>query len=281
MSILENEKESLQPILKWAGGKRQLLAAILPRVPPSFDLYAEPFLGGGAVLFRLRPERAIVSDANAELINLYTVIRDDVDALIDALRGHRNDAGYYYAVRNIDRNPPAYAEMTPVERASRTLYLNKHCYNGLYRVNSRGHFNTPFGRYRNPAVARADELHALSAYLRNADIDIRLGDYAAVCRTVPSGAFVYLDPPYHPVSGTAKFTGYTAGGFGPAEQERLKLACDDLTRRGIRFLLSNSRDEFILDLYREYHIDVVKARRPVNSAAGGRGEVDEVLVRNY
>ncbi len=281
ITIQENDKISLQPVLKWAGGKRQLLSAILPLVPPDFGLYAEPFLGGGAVLFRLRPERAVISDANAELINLYTVIRQDVDALIDALQCHRNDAAYYYAVRNIDRNADAYKGLTPVERASRTLYLNKHCYNGLYRVNRSGHFNTPFGRYRNPTIAGATELRAVSAYLRDADIDIRIGDYAEVCGTLPAGSFVYLDPPYHPVSGTANFTGYTAGGFGPAEQERLKLVCDDLTRRNIRFLLSNSHDDFILDLYREYYIDIVQARRPVNSAAAGRGVVAEVLVRNY
>ncbi|MCC8167620.1 MAG: DNA adenine methylase [Planctomycetes bacterium] len=277
----ENVQETLQPVLKWAGGKRQLLAAILPLVPDRFDFYAEPFLGGGAVLFRLRPDRAVVSDANAELVNLYTVIRNDVDALIGALRCHRNEAAYYYSVRNIDRNPAAFVELTPVERASRTLYLNKHCYNGLYRVNRRGQFNTPFGRYRNPTIAGADELRAISAYLRKADIDIRRGDYADVCAALPAGTFVYLDPPYYPVSGTANFTAYTAGGFGRAEQERLKLVCDDLDRRSVRFLLSNSSDEFILDLYRNYRVDVVQARRPVNSAAGGRGAVDEVLVRNY
>lgn len=271
------------PVVKWAGGKRQLLDSILPLLPVRMPLYCEPFAGGAALLFALRPRRAIVNDLNAELIALYQVIRDDVEALVVDLGKHENTPEYFYALRDLDRNPREFAALSPVEKASRLLYLNRTCYNGLYRVNSAGHFNTPFGRYKNPNIVNAGGLRAVSAYFNTADIRFESRDFAEVLKALPKSSFVYLDPPYDPLSETSSFTGYSRGGFGREEQIRLKECCDELTRRGIRFLLSNSATPFILDLYRDYKdlIVTVEARRAVNSVAGGRGAVREVLVRNY
>ncbi len=271
------------PVVKWVGGKRQLLDSILPLLPARMPLYCEPFAGGAALLFALRPERAVVNDLNAELMALYRVIRDDVEALVTDLGRHENSPEYFYALRNLDRNQEAFAALSPVERASRLLYLNRTCYNGLYRVNAAGQFNTPYGRYRNPNIVNAEGLRAVSAYFNAADIRFESRDFAAVLDDLPGASFVYLDPPYDPLSRTSSFTSYSRGGFGREEQIRLKECCDRLTRRGIRFLLSNSATPFILDLYREYAewTTLVDARRAVNSVAEGRGAVREVLVRNY
>ncbi len=282
---MENENSpgapAVAPIVKWAGGKRQLLASLIPLLPERHTAYCEPFLGGGALLFSLRPPVARVNDVNAELVNLYRVVQSDVEGLIADLRTHRNESSYFYAIRDWDRDRERYASLSPLKRASRILYLNKTCYNGLFRVNRAGGFNTPFGRYKSPRIADEGALRAVSAYLREADVRFSSGDYAGVLGSLPEGAFVYLDPPYFPVSETANFTGYAQGGFDRGEQVRLKEQCDALDRRGIRFMLSNSAAPFILDLYSQYNIDIVRARRAVNSVAAKRGCVDEVIVRNY
>ncbi len=246
-------------------------------------LYCEPFAGGAALLFALRPKRAVVNDLNAELVALYQVIRDDVEALVLDLGKHQNTPEYFYALRDLDRDPQGFAALSPVEKASRLLYLNRTCYNGLYRVNSAGHFNTPFGRYKNPNIVNAEGLRAVSAYFNKADIRFENRDFAEVLEALPKSSFVYLDPPYDPLSETSSFTSYSRGGFGREEQIRLKTCCDELTRRGIRFLLSNSATPFILELYGDYKelTITVDARRAVNSVAGRRGAVREVLVRNY
>lgn len=270
------------PILKWVGGKRQLLDVLRPLLPKRLPKhYCEPFLGGGALFFSLQPAIARVNDSNHELINVYEVIRNNVEKLIADLGVHRNEAEYYYKVRDWDRDRDAYLKRSPVKRASRTLYLNKTCYNGLYRVNNAGEFNAPFGSYKNPNIVNAVTLRAVSRYLNAADIRFSSTDYAAVLESIPKSTFVYLDPPYFPVSDTANFTGYTKGGFGKDEQIRLKQCCDDLDRRGIKFMLSNSAAEFITELYGNYGITVIRARRMVNSVASKRGDVAEVVVRNY
>lgn len=268
------------PVLKWAGGKRQLLSEILRRIPSEMTTYYEPFLGGGAVLFRLQPDRAIVNDSNAELVNVYATIRDNPDELLQLLAAHRNEPDYFYAIRELDRSP-AYASLTGAERASRILYLNKTCYNGLFRVNRQGQFNAPFGRYRNPTIATPEVIHAVSRFLRRRDIRILNGDFADSVKGARRGSFVYFDPPYMPVSASASFTGYTQGGFNRNDQERLRDLCDRLTRKGVKFLLSNSATPFVLDLYKAYHIEQVGASRAINANAKKRGEVPEVLVRNY
>ena len=272
------------PVLKWAGGKRQLLGSLTPLLPKKITTYCEPFVGGGALLFHLQPTIAYVNDINAELILVYTVIRDNVDALIQALEEFKNESDAFYAVRGWDRDKETYAALCDVKKAARILYLNKTCYNGLFRVNNAGEFNSPFGNYRNPNIVNAPTLRAVSAYLRASAIHLSAGDYAAVLRALPKGAFVYLDPPYDPVSDTSSFTGYATGGFGRSDQVLLRDRCVELTERGVKFMLSNSNTAFIQSLYGsnpKLNIRIVNAKRAVNSDAAKRGEVEEVVVRNY
>ncbi len=268
------------PVVKWVGGKRQIIREILKYIP-EFSTYYEPFLGGGAVLFALQPNQAVVNDQNEELINMYKVIRDNVEELIYHLSQHKNEKEYFYRIRELDRNKKAYSKLSNVERAARIIYLNKTCYNGLFRVNRAGQFNTPFGNYKNPKIVDEVTLKAVSRYLSNADVKILNCDFEEAVEDIEKGDFVYFDPPYDPVSDTASFTGYDKGGFGKSEQIRLKKVCDRLNARGIKFLLSNSATEFILDLYKDYNITFVKARRAINSVPEKRGEIDEVLVMNY
>lgn len=269
------------PVLKWVGGKRQLLETFLPLLPARITSYCEPFVGGGALLFHLQPETAYVNDINENLILVYTVIRDNVEELIQELKKYRNEKDFFYSVRNWDRDREKYDSLSEVERAARILYLNKTCYNGLYRVNSAGEFNSPFGSYRNPNIVNEPVLRAVSAYFNAAAVYFSCMDYAEVLAQVKRGTFVYLDPPYDPVSVTSSFTGYAKSGFTRDDQIRLRACCDDLSRRGIQFMLSNSATPFIMEQYAAYRITVVRARRAVNSVAGRRGDVDEVVVRNY
>ena len=269
------------PVLKWVGGKRQLLGEITPLLPGQITTYCEPFLGGGAVLFSLQPSNAVVNDLNADLITVYEVIRDDVEALIASLKHHENTAAYFYAIRDMDRDKAKYQALSKVERASRMIYLNKTCFNGLFRVNSSGEFNTPFGQYKNPNIVNEPVLRAVSCYFRDSGIRFYSEDFAATLDRVEAGGFVYLDPPYDPVSDTASFTGYNKGGFDKSEQIRLKQCCDDLTRRGVKFLLSNSATPFIRELYQGYEMTIVKAKRAINADATKRGAIEEVLIRNY
>lgn len=271
----------VSPVVKWVGGKRQLLDEIMPLIPTRMTMYCEPFLGGGAVLFARQPKKAIANDLNADLMLVYEVIRDDVENLILALQAHENEAKYFYKVRDLDRDKASYQGMSKVQRASRVIYLNKTCYNGLFRVNSSGEFNTPFGHYKNPNIVNEPVLRAVNKYLKSDDIQLFCEDFAATLQRVPRGGFVYLDPPYDPVSDTANFTGYNSGGFDRAEQERLKQCCDDLTARGVKFLLSNSSTKFIRELYGAYTVTLVQAKRAINSDGSKRGVVEEVLIRNY
>lgn len=269
------------PVVKWVGGKRQLLPQILPLIPKRMTAYCEPFLGGGAVLFALQPKRALVNDLNQDLITVYRVIKEDADALIEHLSRHENTPEYFYRIRDLDRDKEAYAALSDVEKASRLLYLNKTCYNGLFRVNASGAFNSPYGHYRRPNIVNEQTIRGVSRYFNSCDITFFSGDFASVLEQVPKGGFVYLDPPYDPVSDTASFTGYNRGGFGRDEQVRLKECCDALTARGVKFLLSNSATPFIRELYGSYRVSIVQARRAVNSVASRRGAIEEVLVRNY
>ena len=269
------------PVVKWVGGKRQLLEVITPLLPKRITSYCEPFMGGGAVLFSIQAKRAIVNDLNTDLVSLYEVIRDDVESLILALGKHENTSEYFYAIRDLDRNKEAYQEMPKVEKAARLLYLNKTCFNGLFRVNSTGEFNSPFGYYKNPNIVNEPVLRAVSKYFNASNIEFHSEDFAETLKRVNKGYFVYLDPPYDPVSDTASFTGYNKGGFDRNEQIRLKECCDDLTRRGIKFMLSNSATDFIKELYKDYDITIVQAKRAINADASKRGAIEEVLIRNY
>lgn len=269
------------PFVKWVGGKRQLLDEIIPLLPKHFTTYCEPFLGGGAVLFSIQPSKAIVSDLNIDLITAYEVIRDDVEALIESLKKHENTTEYFYAVRDMDRDKTSYQALSRIEKASRLIYLNKTCFNGLFRVNSSGEFNSPFGHYKNPNIVNEPVLRAVSKYFNASSITFYSEDFSETLSRIGKGGFVYLDPPYDPISDTASFTGYNKGGFNRDEQIRLKRCCDELTQRGIKFLLSNSATEFIKELYQEYEITIVKAKRAVNADASKRGAIEEVLIRNY
>lgn len=277
---MKYNKDAL-PVVKWAGGKRQLLPEIRKYIPKKFTIYYEPFVGGGAVLFDIQPKRAIINDVNSELINLYEVIRDSVDLLIEDLKKHKNEKEYFYRIRELDRDIEKYNKLTKVERASRLHYLNKTCYNGLFRVNQAGQFNTPFGDYKNPNIINEKIIRAVSDYFNWADITFKCGDFEDSLKGIEKNAFVYFDPPYDPVSESANFTEYSKEGFTRKDQIRLKKICDRLNKKGIKFLLSNSATEFIRDLYKDYNIEIIQARRSVNSNGKKRGEVDEVLVRNY
>lgn len=271
----------VSPIVKWVGGKRQLLPEINKYIPEKISTYYEPFFGGGALLFDLQPKKAVINDVNSELINLYKIVKYDVESLIEDLGKHKNEAKYYYEIRGWDRDPQKYNRLTNVERASRIHYLNKTCYNGLFRVNLAGQFNTPFGKYKNPNIQNSETLRAVSNYFNNSDIRFLNTDFKEAVKWCRKGCFVYFDPPYDPVSDSSNFTGYSKGGFDRHEQIRLKELCDNLNRRNIKFLLSNASTEFILDLYKDYKIETIQARRTINSNGDDRGEVDEVLVRNY
>lgn len=278
--MFKKSESGLAPVLKWVGGKRQLLKAFDPLFPSEIEYYCEPFVGGGAVFMHLRPKRAMISDINGEIINLYQVIRDDVDGLIVKVSTFTNDKDCYYRVREWDKDP-AYQSMSAVDRAARILYLNRTCFNGVYRVNKSGYFNVPFGRYKNPLILDEENLRALNQYFNEADITFKVADCVEVLDAVPDNAFVYLDPPYDPVSVTASFTSYAKDGFSKEDQRRLRECCDRLNARGVKFMLSNSATDFIKDEYKNYRIDVVKATRSINRDGDGRGVVDEVVVRNY
>ena len=271
----------VSPVLKWVGGKRQLLDVLKPLLPRRITTYCEPFAGGGALLFNLQPNNAYVNDINMELIRVYEIIKRDVEALIAALQDFKNEADFFYSVRDWDRDREKYSLLTDIQKAARILYLNKTCYNGLFRVNSAGEFNSPFGNYRNPNIVNAPTLRAVSSYLNAATIHLTSIDYAEVLQGLPKGTFVYLDPPYDPVSNTSSFTGYAKGGFSRDEQVRLRKCCDELHRCGLKFMLSNSATDFIKEQYSAYKITVVQAKRAINSDATKRGGIDEVVVRNY
>lgn len=235
----------------------------------------------GAVLFELQPKKAIVNDLNTELINVYQVIKDTPYELIEELKKFTNDEETFYTVRNIDRNKDEFDKLTNIQKAARIIYLNKTCFNGLYRVNSSGEFNSPFGRYKNPNIINDKTILAVNKYFNTADITLKNMDFEESIKDISKGAFVYLDPPYDPVSKTSNFTGYNQGGFGDEEQIRIKNMCDELNKKGVKFLLSNSATPFIKELYKEYIIEIVNAKRSVNSKADKRGEIEEVLIRNY
>ncbi|MEL7354656.1 MAG: DNA adenine methylase [Cyanobacteria bacterium J06560_5] len=267
-----------KPFVKWVGGKRQLLSELVERVPSDYGRYYEPFVGGGALFFHLQPQRACLTDINPDLVNLYTVIRDKVGELVEDLRQHVYEKTYFYQIRGADRTPD-YQSWTDVQKASRFIYLNKTCYNGLYRVNSKGQFNAPFGRYTNPTILDVENLYACHRALQKAVIEE--ADFYSVRRRIRANDFVYFDPPYAPLSATASFTGYTKGGFDADMQYALRDLCRSLDNRSVRFMLSNSSAPLILDLYAEFNIDLVYATRAINSKAGKRGKIPEVVVTNY
>ena len=278
--------EKPKPFVKWVGGKRQLLKQFRLRdlyPPEGFNSekarYFEPFVGGGAVFFDLLPKKAFLSDLNSELVITYNVIKNDVEKLITSLKKQKYNKEYFLSVRL--KNPE---KLSDLQVATRFIFLNRTCFNGMYRVNSKGGFNVPFGKYENPLISDEKNLRKVSMVLQ--DVEIKHQDYKQVLKKAKKGDFVYFDPPYHPVSKTAAFTSYTSQGFGEKEQLELRDTFLELHKRGCFVMLSNSDASFINKIYSEikkYGIKVnkVKAGRAINSRASGRGKILEVLVTNY
>lgn len=275
---LEQLKQETYPIVKWVGGKRQLMFELLKNMPQIYNRYFEPFIGGGALFFELQPEQAYISDMNEELINLYQVVRDNVDELITDLKKHDISKEYFMEIRNIDRTED-YENWSSIQKASRFIYLNRTCFNGMYRVNSKGEFNVPFGHYKNPRIVDENNLTNCSNLLQRTEI--RHADFSEILTKVQEGDFVYFDPPYVPLSETSSFTSYTKDGFDIDMQFKLRDVCDKLDSIGVKFLLSNSDTKLVNELYENYNIKKVFASRQINANADGRGKITEVLVRNY
>ena len=277
----------VKPYLKWAGGKRQLLPELKKYLPQKLNSYRyyEPFVGAGAVFFDKQPKKAVINDNNTQLMLTYKVIKRSVDELIEALMIHnkKNNEEYFYEIRSKDRDTKAFNALSDIEKAARLIFLNKTCYNGLYRVNSQGLFNAPYGRYANPSICDEPVLRAINKYLaENEEIEILNGDFADAVQTADDKAFAYFDPPYHSADNT-NFTGYQAEKFGNEEQTRLRNVYVELTERGVKCLLSNSDTDFIRELYADSRFDIISvtAKRAINSDAAGRGNVKEVLIKNW
>lgn len=266
------------PIVKWAGGKTKLLPALRRLLPATIATYAEPFAGGAALFYELanasRFRRAILADRNEDLVACYRAVRDDVERLIRALGEYRYDKDLFYEVR--DRDP---SKLDDVERGARFLFLNRTCFNGLWRVNASGKFNVPFGRYKNPRIVDEEGLRAASLALAKAEV--KNADFADVVRTLRPGDFAYFDPPYVPLSKTADFTAYAEGGFGAEDQRRLVETFRELKARGVPAMISNADTEETRELYKSFAAHQVEAPRSINSDASKRGNTTELIVLNW
>lgn len=272
----------MKPFTKWTGGKRKLLPILTELIPDDFNRYYEPFIGGGALLFKLLPRDAIINDFNEELINSYLQIRDNPNELIDLLAEHKdkNSKDYYLNIRSADRDGRI-EDMTDVERAARILYMLRVDFNGLYRVNSKNQFNVPYGRYKNPKILDEDLIYEVSGYLNANNIQILQGDFANAVADAVDGDLVYFDPPYIPLSETSSFTSYTHEGFSYEDQVRLRNTVRDLTRRGVKVILSNSSSPLVEDLYQEFNLHYVDASRTNGAKPTSRGKIKEIIVTNY
>ncbi len=288
-SILHEAK----PFVKWAGGKRQILNILVKNLPPELHqrkikIYAEPFVGGGALFFKLQSmfefEKIILVDKNRDLINAYVFVRDNVSLLIEILKElekefytSKNRKDFYYDMRNKFNGKNEF----DIERAALFLFLNKTCFNGLYRVNSRGKFNVPFGKYKNPVIC--DEKNLINASKSLSNAKLIAGDFTFVEKEIEPNTFVYFDPPYRPISKTSSFTSYNSESFDDKEQERLAKFVRKIDKKGAKFMLSNSysEDGFFQKLYCNFNIKTIKVKRYISASSAGRGEVKEIIVKNY
>jgi DNA adenine methylase len=266
---------TVKPFIRWVGGKRQLLPELLPRVPDNYNCYWEPMLGGGALFFALQPEVAHISDCNFELINAYQHIQNHPHDLIEELKNYPNEEDFYYAIR--ENHDPE----TPLKRAARFVYLNKTCFNGLYRVNKQGKFNVPYGHRKNIDVVSEENILACNQLLNTGKVHIGLSDFSNVAKLATKNDFVYLDPPYVPLSVTSSFTQYTVDGFNESDQERLLNMCNELTEKNVKWMQSNSSAPLVYDLYKDYTIEEVTAKRNISASVSGRKPVKEVIIKNY
>ncbi len=274
-----------KPFVKWAGGKRQLIPILNENLPETFGTYFEPFLGGGALLFHMLTERqsqkCSISDLNSDLVLSYTTIRDRTEALITSLKNHeknyqKDSKSYYYSIR--ESNP-----RSQIEKTSRLIFLNRTCFNGLYRVNSKGKFNVPLGKYSNPNIVNEDNLRSVSHILQSSKVAIQCRDFESVLRDAKKGDLVYFDPPYQPVSDTANFTSYTNKDFTYDDLSRLAELCMDLDSKGCRVLLSNSNSKEVADMFsaKPWTVNKIRANRSINSNSKKRTGHFELLIRNY
>jgi len=279
---------SPRPFLKWAGGKSQLLPQYIPYFPKHYETYYEPFLGGGAVFFHLQPSEAVLTDVNPELVNVYRCVRDHVEQLISRLAEHqqRHSHDYYYQIRasttvgELDSDiAETCTEGLLVEKAARLIYLNKTCFNGLYRENSKGEFNVPIGKYQNPRICHPDILRSASVVLQTTRIEV--SSFETVAKRAKSQDFVYFDPPYYPLSPTSSFTAYSRYSFNKQDQVRLRHTFAELAERGVKVMLSNSDCSFIRELYSTFKIHGISASRAINADAKRRGKISEVLVTSF
>lgn len=276
----------MKPIIRWVGGKSKLLPEILNNMPEeNFSRYLEPFLGGAAVLFKLKHNEAIVNDLNKELINLYEITRDEPDKLMEIMKSHENNhsKSYFYKIRSLDRTEN-FKKLSPVFRASRFVYLNKAGYNGMYRVNSKGQMNVPFNKDKYVNLYDKNNIRSVSNYFKKFKVKFESRDfYSFLKENVRKGDFIYIDPPYDPINKTSSFTSYQKNGFNEEDQLRLRDICLYIDKVGAKFLLSNSNTKFINEIYNHdsFIIKKVYATRRINSDPLGRGKIKEVLVRNY
>ena len=276
--------DSPKPFVKWAGGKRQLIPVLNNNLPKDFGTFFEPFLGGGAMLFHMiaksPQQKCVVSDLNSDLILTYVTIRDKVDELISSLTKHsknyfKNSKSYYYSMRE---NEPK----GQIEKTSRLLFLNRTCFNGLYRVNSKGKFNVPLGKYTNPNIINEENLRTVSHVLKSSKIAIKCRDFDSIIEETKKGDFVYFDPPYQPVSSTANFTSYTNRNFTTDDLHRLADLCQKLNSKGCKVLLSNSDSKDVVEMFsKDWKIEKVEANRAINSNSKKRTGHYELLIKNY
>lgn len=276
------ETTNLKSVTKWGGGKRQLLPVLHDLIPEDFENYFEPFIGGGAMLFSLAPENAVINDINSDLIEMYRTIKETPEELLELLEKHQenNTKEYYLKIRELDRSD-AINRLSRVERAARLLYMLRVDFNGLYRVNSKGQFNVPYGRYKNPRIADRKNIMSVSNYFNHANVTFYNGDFEKAVTDVKEHDFVYFDPPYIPLTETAAFTSYTSDGFGLEEQERLRDLFFKLSDKGAYVMLSNSDTPITRELYKDGNIHSVQVSIAINSKASKRGKVGEVVVTNY
>lgn len=275
---------SLTPIVKWAGGKRQILNRIKEYMPNEYNTYFEPFVGGGAVLLDLTPNNAVINDVNQELLSIYKCLQDKelYELMKNELDVHErmHCEEYYYEVRSWDRKPRF--ELEPLwKRAARAIYLNKSCFNGLYRVNASGYFNVPSAKKEKIKTYVPENLESLHNYFSKENVVILSGDFVEACRTAKSGDFVYFDPPYDVLEDKQSFTAYSKFDFNKEDQKRLAECFKDLTKKGVKCMLSNHNTPFINELYKDFNIHVITARRNINSKGTERGAVEEVIITNY
>lgn len=271
-----------KPFVKWAGGKRQILDQLKEYLPTQYNCYYEPFIGGGALFFELAPKKAIINDSNKELMNVYQVLRDyekytKMCKILNKYEANHSEE-QYYKIRNLDKEKN-FNKLSDYKKAARTLYLNKSCFNGLYRVNRKGHFNVPFNKNKKVNTYDSENLLTIHMHLNMNDITIQNIDFEESVKTAQKGDFIYFDPPYD--SDTTTFNSYTEEGFNKEEQRRLAKVFKELTDRGVYVMLSNHNTLLINELYKDYNIHKISAKRSINSKGNKRGKVEEVIITNY